>query len=208
MRNDNFLKNLANLITLIRVFMVFATLMLLTHSNVGVRMVGMAVLFFIFLLDGVDGFLARKFSSSNNIGSLIDTLGDRITENVILFFLAYKKLIPLFIPVVFISRSFISDFIRFIAFYKGIGTFSINKSKIGYYIVASRTSRTLYLLLKFLVFLLGAFIIVYPDRKITPAFSFSSLLIHLAILLTIVNILRFIWLIYDSRGIIREVLIK
>jgi len=69
-------------------------------------------LFFAFLLDGIDGLLARRFNNSNNIGSFIDTLGDRITENIILVFLAYKKLIPLFIPVVFISRSFIADFIR------------------------------------------------------------------------------------------------
>jgi phosphatidylglycerophosphate synthase len=201
--NNNLLKNSPNIITLIRVVIIFGTLFFLNHNSVNIRIWGFIVLFFAFLLDGIDGFLARKFNPSNNTGPLVDTLGDRITENVILIFFAYKKLIPLFIPIIFISRSFIADFIRFLAFSKGISTFAINKSKMGYCIVASKTSRTLYLLLKFLVFLLGAFIIVYPNREIIFLFQLPSLLIHLTVLLLIVNILRFIWLIYDSREIIK-----
>lgn len=201
----NLVKNLANIATLIRVVMVFIAIALLIYSNTTVCIWGFIILFFSFLLDGFDGILARKFKTSNNTGSLIDTLGDRITENVMIVFLAYKNLIPLFVPLVFISRSFIADFIRFLSYCKGIGTFSINNSKFGVYVVASKTSRVIYLLMKFLVFLLGAFIIVYPSRKIFYKISLSSFLFHMTIILTIMNVLRFMALLFDSRKILKEI---
>lgn len=203
--NKNLLKNLANIVTLIRVTLIFVVIFLLLGDNYKLHIWAVMILFFAFLLDGIDGTLARKFKTSNNIGSLVDTLGDRITENVFLVFLAYKRLIPLFIPLVFIFRSFIVDFIRFLAFNRGIGTFLINKSKFGFYIVASKTSRVIYLLLKFLVFLLGAFVIIYPDRKIFSKFSLSATLFHTAIVLISINILRFLLLVFDSRKILKEI---
>ena len=208
LKKNNLAMNLANLATLIRVVMVFITITCLLHRNPAVRMWGFIILLLAFLLDGLDGILARRFGASNNIGSLIDTLGDRITENVMLVFFSYKNLIPLFIPLVFISRSFIADFIRFLSYHKGIGTFSINNSKFGFYIVASKTSRAIYLILKFFVFLLGAFIIVYSEKKSFYELSLYPFLFYAAIILTIVNIARFTALIFDSRKIIKEAFLK
>ncbi len=185
--------------------MIFIAVGFLSCKDINLRIWGALILLPAFLLDGLDGLLARRLCASNNIGSLIDTLGDRITENVLLIFFAYKKLIPLFIPLVFISRSFISDFIRFLAFNKGIGTFSINKSKFGFYIVASKTSRATYLILKLLVFLLGAFLIIYPSGGILNKFPLSDFLFYGVIILTAINILRFICLILDSKEILKEI---
>lgn len=156
-----------------------------------------------FLLDGVDGVVARKFNVDSKTGALIDTLGDRITENVFLVFLAYKKLIPLFVPMVFISRSFISDFVRFLIFQKGISTFSINTSLLGRCLIASRTSRIAYLILKFMVFFLGAFIIIYPDMKTYRPTLLVSIF-YGAIIIVAINIVRFAALLWDSRKILKE----
>ncbi|MDD5130154.1 MAG: CDP-alcohol phosphatidyltransferase family protein [Candidatus Omnitrophica bacterium] len=197
------LRNLANLTTLLRVILVFFIIAFLNQANAAWQIAGLILLVFTLLLDGLDGFIARKLNSSNNIGSIIDTLGDRITENVLLIFLAYKGLIPFFIPVVFVSRSFIADFIRNLAFHKGIGTFAINKSKLGFYIVASKSSRTIYLVLKYLVFLLGAFILVFPERD-TGRLLLSTLS-YAAILITALNILRFLGLLHDAKGLLKDV---
>lgn len=205
--NKIFLRNFANMITLIRVIMIFFIMVFLSQDGITLRKWGLILLVVAFLLDGLDGLLARKFNASSNIGSIIDTLGDRITENVMLFFLAYKRLIPFFIPVVFISRSFVADFIRFLAFSKGMGTFSINKSKLGFYIVASKSSRSIYLILKCLVFLLGAFIIVFPGKKICNLLL-SPALFYAAIIMTIVNILRFMGLLFDAKKILKEVFLQ
>jgi phosphatidylglycerophosphate synthase len=198
------IRNSSHLITLARVIMIFIAVGLLSSRSVTVRMAGALTLFPAFLLDGVDGFLARRFNTANNVGSLIDTLGDRITENVLLIFFACRQLIPMFVPLVFLSRSFIADFIRFLAFKEGIGTFSINKSKFGFYIVGSKTSRVAYLLLKFMIFLSGAAVIADPRGEIVSKLSLPAFVFYGAIFLTAVNILRFFGLLFDSREILRE----
>jgi len=208
LNNKNLSNNIANLITLIRLIAVFITALFLTQDNGILRKWGLVILAFAFLLDSLDGYFARKLNTANNIGSLIDTLGDRITENVILFVFAYKKMIPLFVPIVFISRSFIADFIRSLAFNRGLGSFSMNKSKFGFHMVASKPSRAIYLILKFSVFLLGAFIIAYPDKNIFYSCSLSSLLVYLAVIVTVVNLLRFIGLVFDVRKMLKEIFLQ
>jgi CDP-diacylglycerol--glycerol-3-phosphate 3-phosphatidyltransferase len=198
--NKDLLRNLPNIITLMRVILIFCVIFFLFHNG---SIWGIIALLSAFLLDGVDGIIARRLNVDNKVGSLADTLGDRITENTLLVFFAYKRLIPLFIPLIFISRSFISDFIRFLTFQRGIGTFSVNTSRIGGYFVASKTSRAIYLILKFLVFILGSFIITYPDIEICK-FILPRLIFYTAIIVTLVNILRFVALVFDTRKILRE----
>ncbi len=188
--------------------MVFIVLALLVQNEIFWRKMAFLFLILTFLLDGLDGFLARKLKLLNNVGSLIDTLGDRIVENVMLFFFAYNKLIPLLVPLVFISRSFLADFIRFLAFNQGLGDFLINKSKFGFYIVASKFSRAVYLILKFYVFLLGAFIMVDPHRKIFWDLPSSVVLFYSAIILTIVNLLRFTGLLFDAKSLLKETFLQ
>ena len=188
-----------------RVVLIFFAIAFLFHSGSSFCMWGIVALSLSFLLDGVDGVIARKFSMDNNTGALIDTLGDRITENTLLIFFVYKNLIPLFIPLIFISRSFIADFIRCLAFQKGIGTFSLNTSWLGRCFVASKSSRTIYLILKFMLFLLGSFIITYPDLELCK-FFLLKLVFYIAIVITLISILRFFVLVSDSWGILKEAL--
>ena len=199
-----FLKNLANIITLIRVILIFIVLLFLSDRTVWVRMCGGILLVVAFVLDGIDGILAKVLHISNNIGSLIDTLGDRITENVLLVFFAYNKVIPLAVPVIFIARSFMADFIRFLAFKRGIGTFSITCSRIGSCLVASRTSRVTYLFLKFFVFFAGALLVIYQEARIGNVVYLPTLIVYAAIIATLMNLVRFVVLVYDSRDILRQ----
>ena len=199
----NLLKNLANIITMVRVILIFCAIALLFHDGSRYCIWGILVLLLAFLLDGVDGIIARKFDANSKAGALVDTLGDRITENAFLVFLAYKKLIPLFVPMIFISRSFISDFVRSLAFQKGVCTFSLNTSLLGRCLVASKTSRAIYLILKFMVFFLGVFIITYPDMKICR-FTLPLSIFYGAIIITVINLVRFVILLWDSRKILKE----
>ena len=200
---NTLLKNLAHITTLVRVILLFCAIVLLFHNGSRYCIWGGMVLLLAFLLDGVDGILARKFDANSKTGALVDTLGDRITENAFLVFLAYKKLVPLFVPMIFISRSFISDFVRSLAFQKGISTFSLNTSLLGRCLVASKTSRIAYLILKFTVFFLGVFIIAYPDMKICR-FTLPLSIFYSAIIITMINLVRFVVLLWDSRKILKE----
>ncbi len=197
-------KNLANGVTMLRIILVLAAVLLLDSSRAPERAAGLVFLISVFLLDGVDGFLARRFRSSNNVGALLDTLGDRIAENTVLVLLAYKRIIPLFVPLIFITRSFLADFVRSLAFKRGIGTFSVNASDMGYYLVASKVSRTVYLILKLIFFLFGACIIVAPDLKFSCFLIASGTLFCFSLVLVGVNLVRFLALLYDARLILKE----
>jgi phosphatidylglycerophosphate synthase len=114
---------------LFRTLLVFVLIYMLSIDSAPLRGICVPVLGSLAILDWFDGYIARKFKICTKIGSLIDTLGDRITENLLLIYFAYERLVPLFIPLIFVSR-FVADLVRHINFGKGHSTFSINKSRL------------------------------------------------------------------------------
>ena len=213
--NNILLRNTANIIVVLRSALVFVIIVFLSLNSLVWKVIGLGLLIFIAILDWIDGYVARKHNISSKIGGLIDTLGDRITENLLLIFFAYKQLIPIAVPLIFVARSFIADFIRYQAYQSGIGTFTINKSKLGIFFVSSRASRVLYLVFKIVIFFLGGAILVAESLIAVNRTAFFTLLMNLkqimfsgAILLVLFNLLRFILLIYDSRFILKEVFTK
>ena len=101
----------------------------------------------VILLDALDGWVARKFNECSKIGSIIDILGDRIVENAYwIAFCAYGW-VDVWIPLVVMTRSFVTDTLRGIAFAEGCTAFgedSIVQTKIGRFLTASRFSRAVY----------------------------------------------------------------
>ncbi|MFH2145818.1 MAG: CDP-alcohol phosphatidyltransferase family protein, partial [Candidatus Omnitrophota bacterium] len=156
------------------------------------------------ILDGVDGYLARKYNASSLVGGMLDTLGDRITENVLLIFFACERLIPFYVPVVFVARSLTSDFIRFLWVKQQVSTFAMQTSKLGMILVSSKTSRVIYLMAKIGLFLLGG-VIISLQRLV----AYSALVARLAdilwtgsIILLVLSLVRFSLLVYDSRELL------
>jgi len=207
-----FFRNAANFIVVARTLMIFIAIWLFIPVSAASRLAGAGILAAAALMDWLDGHVARKYAISSKLGGFLDTLGDRITENLLLFFFAYEQLIPLFVPLIFVARSFISDFVRHMNFLKGESTFSINRSLPGIIFVSSRTSRALYLLLKFMVFFMGGAILVLDAGAFSNwqplAVMLRTHLYSLSILLVVFNLLRFAFLIYDSRNILREEFMK
>lgn len=209
--NNILLKNSANFIVVFRSLLVFVIILFFSLDSTLWRIAGLVLLVFIALLDWVDGYVARRYNISSRLGGLLDTLGDRITENLLLIFFAYKQAIPVAVPLIFVARSFIADFIRYICFQNNMSTFSINKSRLGIIFVASRTSRVAYLVLKIAIFFLGGAILVMESAIPAGTCSSSTLLLFLrdtmyygSIFLVLFNLLRFGLLIYDSRSILKE----
>ncbi|MFA6317898.1 MAG: CDP-alcohol phosphatidyltransferase family protein [Elusimicrobiota bacterium] len=200
-------RNLANIIVLGRILLVFVVVWLWSAGSEPLRGAGVLVLVLAFLLDGLDGWVARRMGSASRLGGLMDTMGDRITENVLLVFLAYQRLIPLFVPLVFISRSFAADLIRHLNDAAGESTFSINRSWLGRWLVASTASRVLYLGSKMaLFFFAGAFWVgeVHPgsDPFGDRTHDWRILLAGLSVVLAVFNLLRFGLLVWDSRQVL------
>ncbi|MBI5881836.1 MAG: CDP-alcohol phosphatidyltransferase family protein [Elusimicrobia bacterium] len=205
-------RNTANLIVLLRTVLVFLVVDLWSQEAPGPRLAGLAVLAAAFIMDGLDGWVARRLKTASRLGGLLDTLGDRITESVLLVFLAWQRLIPLFVPMVFISRGFAADLVRHLNFKAGESTFSVNRSRWGALLVASPASRALYLCMKMaLFFLAGAFLVgeaghgpvcmCGADRR-----EMLQDLVRLSVVLTLFNLARFGLLVYDSRAVLKAAL--
>lgn len=202
-------RNAANLVVLLRVALALAAVALLGAEASAARLAGLALLALAALLDGLDGYLARRLAIASRVGGLLDTLGDRITENVLLVFLAHQKVIPLAVPILFLTRSFLADFVRSLHDRRGVsGTFAMNVSWVGRTLVASRTSRAGYLLLKFAVFLGGGALLALsaPDggQAGGPPELLAAGVYWGAVLAAAVNVLRFAALLHDSRAVLRE----
>ncbi len=201
-------KNSANCIVALRTLLVFVVIYLLNVDCFSLRVAALVILAIAAALDWLDGFIAKRCGISSKLGGLMDTLGDRITENLLLVFFAYQHIIPVFVPLVFVTRSFVADFIRYLDFRSGFSTFSINTSVWGKVFVASPVSRAVYLLLKIMFFFLAGIVLVIMSLHNS---SFDGLLGFLhrilyggSFVLAGINLLRFFVLAYDSRAVLRE----
>ena len=129
--------NLPNKITMVRIFLAVAVLILLMFpfGSVGVEIpvyrVGTNVvlslnyiiagsLFIIAsITDFLDGNIARKNNLVTDFGKVMDAIADKVLVNGVLIILAYNGNIPLVIPVVIILRDTVVDSIKMIAGKKG-----------------------------------------------------------------------------------------
>ena len=59
-----------------------------------------------FAMDGLDGYIARKFNESSKLGALLDIMSDRIVENTYWILFAVMGWISIIFPLVAITRGF------------------------------------------------------------------------------------------------------
>lgn len=135
----------ANLITLSRLpllVVVLAFLFFLTAWEW--QLLGLALLGLLFLLDWFDGFVARRRRETSELGAVLDIALDRAVENILWIAFMHLGLVPFWVPVVFLVRSFVVDGIRGVAAVQGKPGFSMMHSFWGQFLVASRFMRGLY----------------------------------------------------------------
>lgn len=177
------LVNPANLVTFFRIALLGLLPIVLQVNVIGLRIAAIVTIPILFSLDSLDGYLARRLRCATKLGAVLDVVGDRIVENVFWLLLAYFRVIPVWIPVLVLMRGFITDGFRSAAAAKGHSTFSMMKSKTGWWLVASPASRTSYAILKSLVFTLGSMIWAF---QLTD----SGLLVSAFYLLLILTLLQ------------------
>jgi CDP-diacylglycerol--glycerol-3-phosphate 3-phosphatidyltransferase len=138
---------IANIITLARILLVFVVVFLFQINNVFTRLFASLLVVVVISLDSLDGYVARKMNVASDFGALFDITGDRIIENVFWIYYAVIGFISYWVPLIIISRSFIVDAVRAVAFRKGKTAFGKNtmmKSALTRFMVASPFSRSLY----------------------------------------------------------------
>ena len=135
---------LANIITLTRIFLSLGVITLF-RRYIGLDVALIFTIFLIFVLDAVDGGVARKRNETSETGALLDTIADRIVENVFWIYFTVIGLIPLWMPMTVMARGVITtNFLHRCSNEKNGWTDAL---------INSRISRTLYGIAKMLTFM-------------------------------------------------------
>lgn len=146
---------MANFITIFRIFLIFlASFLLFKHSPIAYVL---ALLFVIiaFSLDGLDGYVARKFNEVSKFGAMLDIMSDRIAENTLWVTFAVLGWLPVVFPLISLTRGFVTDGIRSVAMEQGYTAFgekSMQTDKVGYFICSSKFARIAYAVAKAVAF--------------------------------------------------------
>ena len=160
---------MANFVTLSRIILAFIALGLLYINTPCAYITAFILTGIVIWFDGLDGYLARKLNEASKIGALLDILGDRIVECSYWVVFACLGWIWVGVPLIVLSRGFITDGIRSLAFEKGytaFGSSTMMESKLGKFIVASNFSRGSYAVAKAFAFVL--MIVAYVPDNIVP----------------------------------------
>lgn len=153
----NIKNNLANIVSVSRVFVAYIAIAMLYMQTTWAYLIAFILTIIAFSMDGLDGYLARKLNQSSEWGSVLDILGDRIVE--VSYWTAFAVLgwINILFPLVCVARAFTTDGIRSVALSQGMTAFgdkSMQSTKWGKFICASRFMRISYAVAKVLAFLL------------------------------------------------------
>lgn len=147
---------MANFISIFRIFVMFVAVYLI-YTQVGnvqayIWALGLTIL--AFSLDGVDGYVARKFNEVSKFGALLDIMGDRIVENTYWVLFAVMGWLNILFPLIALTRGFITDTIRSAAMEKGLTPFGMQVNPICKWITGSKFMRITYAVAKVLAFVL------------------------------------------------------
>jgi len=158
---------MANAITIFRVAMLFVAVYLLYEGSLRMIVLAMAMIAAAILLDGLDGWVARKYGKTSRLGAAFDIAGDRIAENVLWVVFAHLHLIGVWIPLLVLTRGFLVDAIRAVSYSEGKTAFGGNnmmRSPITQWLTAGRFMRTAFGLSKLYAFVYLAGLVGYEQR--------------------------------------------
>ena len=147
---------MANFISIFRIFIMFIAVYLIytCEGNTIAYIWALALTIIAFALDGLDGYVARKFHEESKFGALLDIMGDRIVENTYWILFAVMGWLNILFPLIAITRGFITDTIRSAAMEQGLTPFGMQVSPVCKFITGSRFMRISYAVAKVLAFIL------------------------------------------------------
>ena len=166
---------MANFITIFRVILMFIGVYLIyTHLNIQTAGIWALILTILaFALDGLDGYIARKFNEASKLGALLDIMSDRIVENTFWILFAVMGWLPILFPLIAITRGFITDTIRSAAMEKGLTPFGMQVNPVCKFITGSKFMRISYAVAKVVAFIL--IIVAHtPGFELYPAFDIMN----------------------------------
>ncbi|MFZ3171256.1 MAG: CDP-diacylglycerol--glycerol-3-phosphate 3-phosphatidyltransferase [Carboxydocellales bacterium] len=122
--------NLANRLTLARIFLVPIFMMILISKIPYGNFIAAAVFILAASTDGLDGYIARKKNQVTRLGKFMDPLADKLLVSAALISLVELQEIPAWVAVIIIGREFAVTGLRAVAAAEGI---VVAASKLGKY---------------------------------------------------------------------------
>ena len=156
----------ANIITLVRIVLAFVVIVLL-QMGFYYRVAGVLLTLLVIYLDSLDGYVARRLGVASDFGALFDITGDRIVEHVFWIFFSSVGLVSVWVPIIFISRSFLVDTLRSVAYAKEgrtpFGEKTLMRSAFTRFLTTSLFSRTIYAVGKVIAFVLLGTLLIFQE---------------------------------------------
>lgn len=148
---------MANFISIFRIFIAMLAVLLLFIPSTWAYVAAIVLSIIAFAMDGLDGYIARKFNESSDLGAMLDIMGDRIVE--MSYWIAFSTLGWLWVifPLICVTRAFVTDGIRSVALAQGFTAFgekTMQSSKLGQFICASKFMRISYAVAKVAAFII------------------------------------------------------
>lgn len=184
--------NTANIVSLSRIFIAFVAIGLLFIPTTCAYVWALVLTIIAFAMDGVDGYIARKYNQSSELGSVLDIMGDRIVEASFWIVFAVMGLLPVWFPIVCVTRAFTTDSIRSVALSKGMTAFgdkSMQSTVWGKFICSSKFMRISYAVAKVAAFVLLIFakIPALPVETADTTMTVAVVLSYIAIIFCVVR---------------------
>ncbi len=167
----------ANIITLGRILIALSVIVFF-QAGFYFRAVAVVLTILVIYLDSLDGIVARKLGVASDFGALFDITGDRIVEHVYWILFTAMGLVSVWVPVIIVSRSFLVDTLRAVAFSQEgktpFGEKSMMRSKFTFFLTASRFSRAVYGVGKVTVFVCLGIILTMESAPYSFSHFFSE----------------------------------
>jgi len=205
------LLNLANSITIARIGILYLTVVLIYTQESLWLIAAILLSILIIVLDGIDGYVARQRNEVTQFGGMLDITGDRIVENVFWIVFADLDVIPMWIPIIVMSRGFFTDAIRSQALTEGktaFGETTMMTGPVGQFLVSGRFMRAFYGVIKGVTFPYLIIVLISRETHLREfnlqdylwlsSYTFNGGL-FLAILTTCVSLLRGIPVLIEGR---------
>ena len=184
--------NTANIVSISRVFVAFIAIGLLFVRTQNAYIWALILTIIAFIMDGVDGYIARKYNQASEWGSVLDILGDRIVEASYWIVFAVLGWLNIIFPLICVARAFTTDGIRSVALSKGMTAFgekSMQSTAWGKFICGSKFMRISYAVAKVSAFVLLIFAYIPGlDSEIAqPVGTVAVILAWIAIIFCVVR---------------------
>ncbi len=105
----------STLLTFLRIALTGVILFLVPSSDAGARFAALVVFVIAGLTDWLDGFLARRWHQTSDIGTLLDPIADKVLVLGVLGVLAYQRVVPGWIFIIMAAREVSITLVRLVA---------------------------------------------------------------------------------------------